>query len=708
MTLKTRGFYEFGPFRLEPDEHLLLRDGVPIPLPPKTFELLVFLVQNHSRLVTKEQIMQAVWQESFVEEANLTVSISALRRALGEKEGAPRYIETVPKRGYRFTAPVREVKQPLELGSAEPAVAHLPQAAERTLEVTTGDSDVPGLMAHGPPPASTAVAATARAQTLPPPIAQQQPANENRGSLSALQVAPQPHAGSAAAMPQALENSGSPKPRKYVVATALLILMCALVGVTGYLRSKPDGTATSKHPRSLAVLPFQNVGQDSSSDFLGFSLADAVITKLGYVSSLSVRPSSAVEKYRNQAIDIRKVAAELNVDTLLTGNFIRDGDNFRITPQLIDVKTEKILWRGTIDLKYDHLLNVQDNVAQQIIKGLELSLSPSQAEKLKTDVPVDPLAYEYYLRGVDLYSQNDFPMSIKMLEKSAQIGPSYALTWAQLGKSYAATASLQFGGRQQYDKAQAAYEKALSIEPGQIEAHIYMANLLTDTGHVERAVPLLRDVLKTNPNLAEAHWELGYAYRFGGMLHDSVTECERARQLDPGVKLNSATLNGYLYLGQYDKFLQSLPENSDSALVIFYRGFAKYHKGDWAGAAAEFDRAYQIDPTLLQAAVGKAYSYAIAHQDAQALEILRDTESKIEQRGVSDPEAIYKIAEAYAVLGDKTSAMHTLGHSIEKGFFAYPYFVNDPLLNNIRNEGGFAELLKTAQQRHETFKTTFF
>jgi len=665
MTLKTRGFYEFGPFRLEPEEHLLLRENVPISLSPKTFDLLVFLVKNYGRLVTKEEIMQAVWPESFVEEANLTVSISALRKALGEKEGA-RHIETISKKGYRFVTLVREVTV-----TPEQTPANILEAVPRA---ASAEENHPAVIREGP---------------------------------SALPIAQRP-SNSYSEIPPTDQISPAAPLRKRVILMAGLMLLVILVGVTGYLRSRPDGTATSKHPRSLAVLPFHNVGQDSSSDFLGFSLADAVITKLGYVSSLSVRPSSAVEKYRNQSIDIRKVAAELNVDTLLTGNFVREGDNFRITPQLIDARTQEILWRGTIDLKYDHLLTVQDHVAQQIVKGLELSLSPSQAEKLKSDQAVDPVAYEYYLRGVDLYSQNDFPLSIKMLEKSAEIEPNYALTWAHLGKSYAATASLQFGGRQQYDKAQAAYEKALSIEPGQIEAHIYMANLLTDTGYVERAVPLLRDVLKTNPNLAEAHWELGYAYRFGGMLHDSVTECERARQLDPGVKVNSATINAYLYLGQYDKFLQTLPENSNSALVIFYRGFGKYYQNDWAGAVVEFDRAYQIDPTLLQAAVGKSYSYAIAHQDAKALDILRATEGRIEQRGVSDPEAIYKIAEAYAVLGDKTSAMHTLGHSIEKGFFAYPYFVNDPLLNNIRNEGGFAELLKTAQQRHETFKTTFF
>jgi len=666
MALKTRGFYEFGSFRLEPGERLLLRDSVPISLPPKTFDLLVFLVQNYGRLVSKEEIMQAVWPESFVEEANLTVSISALRKALGEKEGTPRFIETISKKGYRFATPVREVTLPLELSP----------------------SKTPGSV---PPAASVESKGPAETREVLSPSSVAQSSSQGHSEIRT-----------------AGENSPAEPRRKRVILMAGLILLVILVGVTGYLRSRPDATATSKQPRSLAVLPFHNVGQDAGNDFLGFSLADAVITKLGYVSSLSVRPSSAVEKYRNQTIDIRKVAAELNVDTLLTGNFTREGDNFRITPQLIDARTQEILWRGTIDLKYDHLLTVQDHVAQQIVKGLELGLSPSQTEKLKSDQAVDPVAYEYYLRGVDLYSRNDFPMAIQMLEKSAEIGPNYALTWALLGKSYEAIASLQFGGRQQNEKAQAAFEKALAIQPNQIEANIYMANLFTDTGRVERAVPLLRDVLKTNPNLAEAHWELGYAYRFGGMAHDSVSECERARQLDPGVKLNSSTMNGYLYLGQYDKFLQSLPENSDSALVIFYRGFAKYYQSDWTGAAVEFDRAFQIDPSLLQAAVGKSYSYAIAHQDAKALDILRATESKIDKRGVSDPEAIYKIAEAYAVLGEKSSALRTLGQSIEKGFFPYPYFVNDPLLKNIRNEAAFAPLLKTAQQRHDTFKTTFF
>src|ERR1700751_307292 len=108
------------------------------------------------------------------------------------------------------------------------------------------------------------------------------------------------------------------------------------------------------------------------------------------------------------------------------------------------------------------------------------------------------------------------------------------------------------------DKAEAAFAKALSLQPDEIDARIYMANMFTGTGQVEKAVPLLREALKSNPNHAEVHWELGYAYRFAGMLQESVSECERARQIDPGVKLNSSALNTYLYLGEYDRFLQSL------------------------------------------------------------------------------------------------------------------------------------------------------
>jgi TolB-like protein/DNA-binding winged helix-turn-helix (wHTH) protein/cytochrome c-type biogenesis protein CcmH/NrfG len=623
--------------------------------------MLALLVANRGRMLSKEELMRTLWPDSFVEESNLTQQISMVRRALGENAGDARYIVTISGRGYRFAADVTEQNGTTgaESGAlAEPAVVS-------TDEATTA-----------PPRGLTLVkpGATAEPELVETPI----PARAGT-----------------------VRRWGIP---------AIVLGLCAASVLAFLLRR----TSPSNLPRlsqglpTVAILPFHNLQPDPRNDFLGFSLADAVITKLGYVSALTVRPSSAVEKYRNQIIDIPKVAADLDVNTLLTGNFVRDGDRLRITPQLIDVRSQKILWRETLDLKYDNLLAVQDDVSVKIVQGLALNLSSSEAERLRSAAPVNPLAYEYYLRGIDLYSRNDFPTAIKMLEKSLEIDPKYALTWAHLGKAYQANASFNYGGRNQYRSAQAAYERALALDPDQIEARIFMANLFTDTGRVDESVPILRRALTTNPNHPELHWELGYAYRFGGMLNESATECERARQLDPGVKLNSSAINAYLYRGEYDKFLASLPASSDVAFLIFYRGFAEYYRKNDAAAAAAFDQAYKLDPNLMQAQVGKALSFAIAHQNQSGIDLLRAAEQKIDERDVRDPEAHYKIAQAYVALEDPASALHALQRSIEGGFFAYPYQKADPLLDPLHSSQEFTRLLAQSQARHEAFRQRFF
>jgi tetratricopeptide (TPR) repeat protein len=235
---------------------------------------------------------------------------------------------------------------------------------------------------------------------------------------------------------------------------------------------------------------------------------------------------------------------------------------------------------------------------------------------------------------------------------------------------------------------------------------MFLANLLVDTGKVEQAVPLLRDALKTNGNYAAAHWELGYAYRFAGMLDESVAECERARQLAPLGKGNGSVLNTYLYLGQYQKFLESLPVD-DSSFFLFYRGFGEFHEKDLDQASRDFDRAYELDPNLYTG-IGKALSDSIHGRKTDGLNLLGGLERKIRERGVGDPEGTYKIAQAYAVLGDKISAMRTLRMSVESGFFSYPYLSKDPLLNDLRHEPEFEQTLNTARQRHEAFKRAFF
>jgi tetratricopeptide (TPR) repeat protein len=337
---------------------------------------------------------------------------------------------------------------------------------------------------------------------------------------------------------------------------------------------------------------------------------------------------------------------------------------------------------------------------------MKLKLSPAENQHITLDSPQDPLAYEYYLRGVDLYSRNEFPLAIEMFKKSVAIDSQYAAAWAHLGTAYTAQAAFRFGGQTDYQSALAAYQKALELNPENIEARIFMANMFTDTNAVDKAVPLLRDALKTNPNYALAHWELGYAYRFAGLLEESIKECEQARALDPQVKLHSSALNAYLYAGQYDRFLQSLP-SEDLAYVVFYRALARLYLKDEKAAAADFDRAYQLDPSLYTQ-IGKAFSHALAHENAKGLELLKSTEAKMRERGVSDAEAMYKIAQAYTLLGDKASALRMLSQSVSGGFFCYPYIKNDPLIESMHNESQYAAILASAQKSHQEFKSRFF
>jgi DNA-binding winged helix-turn-helix (wHTH) protein/TolB-like protein len=436
--LEINHLYEFSRFRFDPENHLLECEGSPIPLTPKAFDILLVLVENGSRLTTKEELMRKVWPDSFVEEANLTVNISALRKQLGETPNGQQYIETVPRKGYRFRVPVSQVDNHTAAG-----LSPLPEN-ETAPEILGPGGDLP-------------ISFEVSSQTTP----------EGRSWL-----------------------------RSIIVTIGVIAVLLTGWGYRVY-RNRSTLKQSSQLSRRLAILPFQNLQENANTDFLGFSLADAIISKLGYVSELNVRPSYSVQKYKNQPIDIPKIAADLNVNTLLVGTFLREGDNLRIACQLIDVKTENLLWKGAFDVKYDKLLTVQDQVAQQIIRGLELTLSPSEAGRLKTNEAVSPLAYEYYLRGIDLYSKGDFPLAVKMLEKSIELAPHFALSWANLGKTYTANASFQFGGAEHYRLAEAAFEKALSLQSDEIITRIYMANMYTDRGQVEKAVPLLREALKT-------------------------------------------------------------------------------------------------------------------------------------------------------------------------------------------------------------------
>jgi DNA-binding winged helix-turn-helix (wHTH) protein/TolB-like protein/Tfp pilus assembly protein PilF len=650
MSLQSQSFYEFGPFRLEPSEHLLLRSGESIPLPPKALDTLLLLVQNSGHVLSKDVLMKTLWPDTFVEENNLTQHISMLRRALGEGEGESGYIETVPRLGYRFVVPVREVS-----GNGDAEL--LLQRRTRTHIVLHEQEEVTETdIAEDP-----AVATATRPQ----------------------------HQSAAAA-------------RKWIVlglvaggvglATAAFVMLRS-----GRISFRPNP------PRTLAVLPFRDLKPDAESQFLGYSLADAIINRLGYFNEISVRPSSYVAKYSNRDADPRVVAQDLHAQAVLTGNYIKEGDRLRVSAELVDVSRAEVLWHDTIDIPYDQLLTVQDRVAENVLRGLRLRILPQEAQRLKKSVPRNPIAYEYFLRAQNPGLPSDYHLAIQLLEKSLALDPDYAPAWARLALEYGGYSVWQGGGPEYMAKSKAAFDKALELDPDVPLVRTFMAIQMIERGELDQGVLNLREELRLNPNEVQAHWWLTEAYLYGGMLPESIAEGERALELDPLANAGSS-LNSYLYTGAYEKFLSRLPVG-ESARTTFYRGLCFLYRQDLPRAASEFERSYTLDPSLLHAKYGKAFLYAIHHEPAEGLQYLKAVEL---ETPTLDGEMLYKLAQAHALLGDKPSALRLLREAIDHNFYCHACLIRDPLFESLRGEPEYADLVKLALDHHEDFRRKYF
>ncbi len=651
MSLQTQPFYEFGPYRLEPSERLLLRSGEHVSLPPKAFETLVLLVQNSGHVLSKDELIKTLWPGTFVEENNLTQHIALLRRALGEASNGHGYIETVPRVGYRFAMPVREV-------SGNGGTELLLQRHTRT-HITLHEEEEE--------------------------ISEADALERHEARTERLWI------------PRKLAA-----PRKWIVFSAV----AAVVAVAAaYFVVARFGTFSSRpiRPRTLAVLPFRNLKPDAQSQFLSYSLADAVTDRLGYVSEIVVRPSSYVAKYRDGEADPRLVAQELHVQAVLTGNYIKEGDRLRVSTELVDVAKAEVLWRDTFDVPYDQLLTVQDRVAESVARGLQLQILPQESQRLKKSVPKNALAYEYFLRSQTYGLPNDYRLSIQMLEKSVSLDSEYAPAWMELGNAYAAYANWQAGGPEFREKSKVAFDRALQLDKELPRLHILLALEMMERGELDQGLLALREELRLNPNDAFAHWWLTEAYLYGGMLQESIAEGERALRLDPLVNVGS-TFNSYLHTGEYTKFLATVPVG-ESARTSFYRGLCFFYMNDSSRAASAFERASMLDPSLLHAKYGRALLFAIHQQPAEGLRYLNDVNQKTP---TVDGEMLYKLGQVYSVLGDKSSAYRFLREAIDHNFYCHACFVRDPLLISLHGDPQYAELLQLALERHEIFKRKYF
>ncbi len=490
------------------------------------------------------------------------------------------------------------------------------------------------------------------------------------------------------------------KPIYFFAGIAVVIVLITLLVVFFFPNQEQETTISS-----LAVLPFSNTNPDPDTDFLGFALADEIIGDLAYLKSITVRASSSIRKYEKQITDPVTAGNDLQVDYVLTGNYLKQANDMRLNIELINVHSNAMIWREHVEVEYKNAFRLQDMVSEKVVNGLQIQFSQDERDRMLTDIPKNSLAYEYYLRGLSYpNSVEGEKLAIAMIEKSISLDSTFAPAFAELGNRHNRLGQKSFSAAEHKRESERAFLKALSLNDELPSANLGLSNLYTDIGKTDKAVELIRGALKIRPNDAFAHFRLSYTYRYAGMLKESEQEFEKALALDPkNPRYNSGGL-AYLYLGNYEKALQTLELDPESVFSLWTKGEILLRMGPRKQAVEYFDRVLGIkgeEISALDASIKKAY---ILNNKTYALSQLQ----KFERANPQDGEGWILIAQNYALLGDAYGCIRTLKKTIELGFFNYPFMLTDSFLDPVRDHPEFQSVLAVAKEKHDAFKNKYF
>lgn len=455
----------------------------------------------------------------------------------------------------------------------------------------------------------------------------------------------------------------------------------------------------------IAVLPFSNTKPDIETDYLGFAIANQIIGDLVYLKNIAVRPSSSVRKYEKQVIDPLIIADELEVDYVLTGNYLKEANIIRLDVELVEAKTNNLILHENIEVDFHNAFHLQDIVAKKVVERLNVQFTPTELSRIGKDIPNNPLAYEYYLRSISYPRTNEGDrLAIEMLNQSIELDSSYAPSYDQLGFRIQGLAQFGLLDPEETKRAESYFKKALSINGVLLSALSNLAMLYTETARTEEAVEISRQVLEINPNNAKAHFSLGYIYRYAGMLNESVLEMERAVSIDSRNSSFRSLGVTYMNLGEYEKAFKAFDIDRGSAYALGYQGLTLARQGKERQAVEYFDRVIAMETQKLWSLVATAIKAFIEGNINEGLIAMRE----LEQSNITDAEAWYYWGAHYALLGDRDGCVRCLLRAVDGGFFNYPFLLSDPFLDSIRDDPEFKLVLQKVKEKHIAFKNRFF
>jgi DNA-binding winged helix-turn-helix (wHTH) protein/tetratricopeptide (TPR) repeat protein len=556
----------FDIFELDTAACELRRRGDRVKLPPQPCRVLELLVRGSGEVVTRTDIRERIWCDSFVDfEQGLNFCIRQIREALGDTADAPRFVETLPRRGYRFLSPV-ETQPPVE-----------PKAIKR-----------------------------------------------------------------------------------------------------------------------LIVLPFRILRPDAATDFLAFSLPDALATSLSGLKSLVVRSSLAASRYSVGTQDLKSIAAEADVDLIITGTLLSAGDEIRVTSQLTDAATGTLMISNSTQSPIGHVFRLQDELTQRIVEALSLQLTSREQRILRQDIPSDAKAYEYYLRGNHFSNDpKQWAAARDVYLRCVDADPCYAPAWARLGRIHHLMAKyLTTGAEEGLKRAEAAFRQALDLNPDLAIAHKFYAQLEVDLGRAGDAMARLlpRAHEAADPEIFAA---LISPLRYCGLLEASVAAYARAVALEPTIR--TSIVHTWFLQRNHERVASTRLEDNPYIVALSLAEVGRRNEAVTALRARE-----ERVQTRMRDFMMAARTMIEGDAAASVAAIGRITSSAF-----SDPEALLYLTRHLARLNQADAALDLFERVVGGGHVCYPAMSDDPWLDPIRKKTPFAKLLKKAEQRHQAAVTEF-
>jgi len=509
-------------------------------------------------------------------------------------------------------------------------------------------------------------------------------------------------------------SAGTPvraaEPKKLgMIATAAMLLAVLLVAAlviafyAGGWRDRALRQGGAPQIRSLAVLPLANFSHDPEQDYFADGMTEALITNLAKTADFRVISRTSVMRYKGTQKPLPEIARELDVDAVVEGSVQRSGSRVRITAQLIRGANDQHLWAESYERDLRDILGLQDEVANAIAQRVESKLSPKNQADRERARPVDPEAYEAYLKGIYYWNKRT-PESLKKsaeyFQQAIAKDPGYAPAYASLAGFYmAASAYSVLTPEESFPKAKAAALKALEIDSSLAEAHAVLADYLANDHDWKAAETEYRRALELNPNSAQVHYWYGFAFLSPlGRYAEAISELQRARALDPlSLMINANLGNVFFQAGQYDQAIQqclrTLEMDPHFTPAHFYLAWAYQGKGMFEEAIREMQKALAdsdengTDPQYLSQL---ARAYALAGKRPEALQTMAKLNQLSEMTYVSS----YDRATVYVALGQKNRALAELERAYEEHSERMIWLSTDPRFESLHSEPRFQDLLR--------------